>query len=136
MATPQCSSTPSRHRGLLFNPLITGRTQLSDAVQRHHTFFQQSLVLTGCHGEKKGVGLRFYADYQQLNATNVKNAHPLPHIDDLLGMLYDVGWFSTLDLKSGYWQVPINPFRPMAHKYVTWRPVLQLYGAYICDIGP
>ena len=58
--------------------------------------------------KKKDSTLRFCINFRKLNDVTVIDAHPLPRIDDTLGALIEPKIFSTLDLKSGYWQVPIK----------------------------
>ena len=57
---------------------------------------------------KKDGGLRFCIDLRKLNNWTVKDAYLLPQIDKTLDSLQGSQWFSSLDLKSGYWQVEMD----------------------------
>ena len=48
-------------------------------------------------------------DFRRLNKVTVSEQWPLPRIDDILDGLLGSKWFSTLDLKSGYYQVAMSP---------------------------
>ena len=58
---------------------------------------------------KKDGSQRFCVDYRALNAVTKVDTYHLPRVDDLLDRLGGSRYFSTLDLASGYWQIPVSP---------------------------
>ena len=58
--------------------------------------------------KKKGDQLRFYCDFRYLNSVTVKDAYPIPGIDETLSKLGDANFFTTPDLGSAFWQVPLR----------------------------
>ena len=58
---------------------------------------------------KKDGSMRLCIDYCKVNEITLKDSYPLPSIDDSINALGGSKWFSTLDLASGYWQVPMHP---------------------------
>jgi hypothetical protein len=76
-----------------------------DVIQPSQSAWASPVVLV----TKKDSTFRFCIDYRKLNTATVKDARPVPQIDDTLDMLSGCQWFSTLDLISGYWQVEVAP---------------------------
>ena len=47
-------------------------------------------------------------DYRELNKKTTRDAYPLPLLDEVQDRLAKSTVFSTLDLQSGYWQLPVS----------------------------
>lgn len=58
---------------------------------------------------KKDGGVRWCVDYRRLNSLTLRDAYPLPKIDECLDVLGEATVFSTLDLQCGYWQIAVDP---------------------------
>ncbi|KAL7851923.1 hypothetical protein SRHO_G00177080 [Serrasalmus rhombeus] len=75
-----------------------------EIIRKSSSEFASPLVLVW----KKNGELRICTDFRWLNARTVKDAHPLPHQADVLAALGGNAFFSTMDLTSGYYNVPLH----------------------------
>jgi hypothetical protein len=61
-----------------------------------------------CLVRKKDGSLRFCTDFRHLNDVTIKDKYPLPKIDDTFNHLAGMCLFTSLDLLSGFWHIPIK----------------------------
>ena len=57
---------------------------------------------------KRDGSLRLCIDYRKLNKVTIQDKFPLPNLTDSLFSLHGTKFFSSLDLFSGYHQIPLN----------------------------
>ena len=58
--------------------------------------------------QKKSGEIHLCMDYQKLNSIMVRDAFPLPRIDEALQAVHSSNWFSSFDLAQGYLQLAME----------------------------
>ena len=58
--------------------------------------------------KKKAGELRFCCDFRPLNDVTVKDAFPLPRIDESLSRIGNAKIFTSIDLAWAIWQIPLK----------------------------
>lgn len=101
IAMPPYRVSPAR-REYLANELE--KMLADDVIEECESPYAAPVVMV----PKKDGSLRLCVDYRRLNAVTVPDKYPLPRIDDLLHVTKNCKYISTIDLKSGYWQVSVR----------------------------
>lgn len=79
----------------------------TDVERGHDQTSQGDVGIPSGASPKEGWNLVLLCDYRRLNAVTQKDTYPFPHMDDDLQLPRGAGYFATLDLASGYWQVDV-----------------------------
>jgi transposase InsO family protein len=103
---------PIKQRYFCVSPVIQAsmNTELDEmlrlgVVEPSTSAWSSPVVMT----RKKDGTYRFCIDFRKVNAITKKDAYPLPKVNYILDRLRDARFLTTLDIKSAYWQVPMDP---------------------------
>ena len=80
---------------------------------------------------KKDGSLHFCINFRRLNSLTVKDSHPLPRICETLESLAGTAHYTTIDMNSGFWQVPMDK---ESKQYTAF--TLGSMGLYECESMP
>ena len=69
--------------------------------------------------KKKNGEMRFCIDFRSINKITKKDSFPMPLVAETLDALSGTHYFTTLDLKSGYWQIELDPSAREKTAFVT-----------------
>lgn len=83
---------------------IINQLMENDIVKESDSPYASPIVLV----RKKNGEPRLCVDYRALNKKTIKDSYPMPVIDDQLDRLSGKRYFTSLDLKSGYYQIPMS----------------------------
>ena len=82
--------------------------------------------------KKKNGELRFCCDFRPLNAVTIKDAYPLPRIDESLSRLGKAKIYTSIDLAWAFWQILV---RKADRQKTAFACELGLFDGDVCPLG-
>ena len=106
------SVKPIKHYGYRVSPAVA--TELMKTVDEMHRLgvieeSQSPWASPVLLVPKKDGTQRFCTDFRRLNAVTKSDVFPLPRIDDIMDKLGRCQFFTSIDLKHAFWQIPMKP---------------------------
>ena len=126
------------HKPIALRPYRTSDTQRKQ-IEQHITEMQQAGLIKPSTGAwsapailiaKPDGSTRFCVDYRRLNALTVKDIYPLPLISQSIDYMNNSRYFSTMDMLSGFYQVPLSEDSKQKSQFTTY------YGTYSWEVMP
>lgn len=73
-------------------------------VEPSKSAWRSSILLV----KRKDDDYRWVVDFRALNKVSKPDAYPMPRVNDILDSLRDAKYLSSIDLKSAYYQIPLD----------------------------
>ena len=82
--------------------------------------------------QKKNGKTRFCVDYCKLNEVSIKDAYPLPRMDDIFSVLGKASYYTMIDLTDAFWLIRVReediPKTVFITKYGLWEFISMPFG--------
>ena len=75
-----------------------------EVIEESNSAWSSPVVLV----KKPDGKYRFCINFQKVNSLSKRDSYPLPYIEHILNKLKGAQYMSTIDLRNGYWQVPLK----------------------------
>ena len=97
--------------------------QKQGIIEESNSVWHSPVVLI----KKSNGEWRFCVDYRKLNAVTVPMSFPIPHMSDVFDTLAQskAEISSTLDLRSGFWQVPLDKATKHKSAFITHQGIFE-----------
>ena len=122
---PPVSSAPYRQTPKMRTEL---ERQLEDMkrhgiIEESNSVWHSPVVMV----KKPNNEWRFCVDYRKLNAVTELMVFPIPHMTEVFDTLAEskAEIFSTLDLRSGFWQVPLDKTSKAKSAFITHQGIFE-----------
>ncbi|CAF1426814.1 unnamed protein product [Rotaria sp. Silwood1] len=73
-------------------------------IRESHSQYSAPVLLI----KKRDGSYRFIVDYRKLNSITIQDNYPLPNLEQAIQMVGGHQYYTKLDLRSGYFQIPIR----------------------------
>ena len=93
-------------------------------IEESNSPYHSPIVLVKKRGSEE---FRFCVDFRLLNKNSVPNSFPIPTVAEVFEIIADsdAEIFSSLDLRSGFWQMPLDPATKHKSAFISHRGVHQ-----------